>query len=346
MKKWMTTLLSLCLLLALLPCHAWAVDDSRSYDFRLTVNGAQETSASTGDTVTVSLSLVQTDAGAPGEMYAMQAELEYDDTFFEFVESSVMTASGISWQEMGRRTGGRVVYLNFLSLSGGLEWPAEAVIGSFQLKVIGEGGISVVHPVNCHVSTKDGQDSFASVDNEVRVIIDTDCIVRFISNGGSEVLDQRVPYGEKVTRPEDPTRDGYTFEAWYKNLDRTEQWDFDNDTVSSNMTLYAGWTIGGPAQGHGGGSLLWWLLGALALAALMVVLALLLGKKRVSFDSRGGTELEDISVRKGEKITPPMTPIKAGAMFAGWYKDENCTAPWNFDEDVVEKNITLYAHWR
>lgn len=58
----MTTLLSLCLLLALLPCHAWAVDDSRSYDFRLTVNGAQETSASTGDTVTVSLSLVQTDA--------------------------------------------------------------------------------------------------------------------------------------------------------------------------------------------------------------------------------------------------------------------------------------------
>lgn len=344
MKKRITALLSLCLLLALLPCRAWAVDESRSYDFRLTVNGSQQTEAETGDIVTVSLSLSQTDGGAPGEMYAMQAELEYDDTFFEFVESSVMTVSGITWQEMGRRTGGRVVYFNFLSLSGGQEWPADTMIGSFQLKVIGQAGISGVHPVNCFVSTRDGQDAFASVDNEVRVALGEECIVSFVSNGGSEVPDQQVPFGGKVQRPEDPTRDGYTFEAWYRNLDRTEPWDFDNDTVSENLTLYAGWTIGGPA--HSGGGWLWLLLGALAAAGAAAVLVLALGRKRVSFDSRGGTELDSVAVRKGEKIDPPMTPVKAGAMFAGWYTDPECTKRWDFSADAVEKSMTLYACWR
>lgn len=348
MKRWIPVLFCLCLVVTLLlPCPVLAADNSRSYNFCLTVNGANEVAVSTGDTVTVSLSLAQTDAGAPGEMYAMQAELEYDDTFFEFVESSVMTATNITWKEMGRRTGGRVVYLNFLSLSGGQEWPKESVIGSFQLKVIGQSGVSEVKPVNCLVSTQDGNDSFESVDNQVRVILDTDCTVKFLSNGGSDVPSQTVPYGEKITKPENPTREGYTFDAWYKNLDRTEQWDFEKDTVAGNMTLYAGWKLGAPEQEHknGGVSLLWLLVLPL-LALLAFLLLMLFGKKRVDFDSRGGTELESVFVRKGEKLDPPMTPVKAGAMFAGWYKDPACTERWHFEEDAVEKSMTLYARWR
>ena len=348
MKRWLTMLLCMFLLFAALPCQALAADNSRSYDFRLTVNGDKEVTASTGDIVTVSLTLAQTDSGVPGEMYAMQAELEYDDTFFEFVDGSVMTAANITWREMGRRTGGRVVYMNFLSLSGGQEWLKETVIGSFQLKVIGKSGVSAVKPVNCLVSTKDGKDSFESVDNPVRVILDTDCTVKFMTNGGSDVPDQVVPYGEKITKPEDPIREGYHLSGWYKNLDRTELWDFDNNTVTGNMTLYAGWELGDPVEGNtNGGTFPWWWLLVLPLLAVLAFLLLaLFGKKRVDFDTRGGTELESVSVRKGEKIDPPMTPTKPGAMFAGWYADPECTQRWSFEEDSVEKSMTLYARWR
>lgn len=348
MKRWLTMLLCMFLLFAALPCQALAADNSRSYDFRLTVNGDKEVTASTGDIVTVSLTLAQTDSGVPGEMYAMQAELEYDDTFFEFVDGSVMTAANITWREMGRRTGGRVVYMNFLSLSGGQEWLKETVIGSFQLKVIGKSGVSAVKPVNCLVSTKDGKDSFESVDNPVRVILDTDCTVKFMTNGGSDVPNQVVPYGEKITKPEDPIREGYHLSGWYKNLDRTELWDFDNNTVTGNMTLYAGWELGDPVEENtNGGTFPWWWLLVLPLLAVLAFLLLaLFGKKRVDFDTRGGTELESVSVRKGEKIDPPMTPTKPGAMFAGWYSDPACTQRWSFEEDSVEKNMTLYARWR
>ena len=40
--------------------------------------------------------------------------------------------------------------------------------------------------------------------------------VTFDSNGGSAVPDQGVYEGEKVTKPGDPTRGGYSFVAWYK----------------------------------------------------------------------------------------------------------------------------------
>lgn len=65
--------------------------------------------------------------------------------------------------------------------------------------------------------------------------------VTFDSNGGSAVPDQGVYEGEKVTKPGDPTRGGYTFVAWYKEEGLTTEWKFDTDTVSSNITLYAKW---------------------------------------------------------------------------------------------------------
>ncbi len=61
--------------------------------------------------------------------------------------------------------------------------------------------------------------------------------VEFDSNGGSSIDIQKVTKGEKVTKPEDPTRDGYDFVNWYLN---DKEYNFD-DKITSNTKLVAKW---------------------------------------------------------------------------------------------------------
>ncbi|MFR9656293.1 MAG: InlB B-repeat-containing protein, partial [Rikenellaceae bacterium] len=62
--------------------------------------------------------------------------------------------------------------------------------------------------------------------------------ITFDSNGATEIDPQRVEYGAKITEPEEPTLDGYTFVGWYTSSSLTTLWDFD-DPVTKDMTLYA-----------------------------------------------------------------------------------------------------------
>lgn len=66
--------------------------------------------------------------------------------------------------------------------------------------------------------------------------------VYFNSMGGSAVPTAIVASGAKVTEPDDPTKDGYTFGGWYSDLALTDAWTFATDTVTSNIMLYAKWT--------------------------------------------------------------------------------------------------------
>ena len=73
--------------------------------------------------------------------------------------------------------------------------------------------------------------------------------VTFDLNGitGTEPTAQTIEEGGKVTKPADPTDMVHTFAGWYKTKDATTgalsgPWDFDNDTVTESMTLYAKWT--------------------------------------------------------------------------------------------------------
>ena len=66
--------------------------------------------------------------------------------------------------------------------------------------------------------------------------------VRFDSCGGSAVQEQTLKPGEAVKAPSHPTREGWTFVGWYTDGGaEINMWDFLNDRVSGNMTLYAGW---------------------------------------------------------------------------------------------------------
>ena len=66
------------------------------------------------------------------------------------------------------------------------------------------------------------------------------CTVTFDSRNGSANTTQTVDPGEKIEDPGIPTRPGWTFIGWCRFQSNPDsKWDFDNDTLNSNITLYA-----------------------------------------------------------------------------------------------------------
>ena len=65
--------------------------------------------------------------------------------------------------------------------------------------------------------------------------------ITFDSKGGTDVPAQNQKYGEKLELPEPPTREGYIFTGWYTDHSCYDLWDLENDTIETDMTLYAGW---------------------------------------------------------------------------------------------------------
>ena len=68
--------------------------------------------------------------------------------------------------------------------------------------------------------------------------------VTFNTNGGSYVEGLEVTYGEKITKPDNPTNKlGYEFKYWYQN-NENQEFDFNNTTMGSDpITLYAKWEV-------------------------------------------------------------------------------------------------------
>ncbi|MDR1033208.1 MAG: InlB B-repeat-containing protein [Bifidobacteriaceae bacterium] len=142
-------------------------------------------------------------------------------------------------------------------------------------------------------------------------IIDT-YTVSFVSNDGTSVPSKTVQVGEKVAKPDDPTRLYYTFVAWYKDIDLQTEWNFATDVVTEDVILYAKWVI---------------------------------DTYTVSFDSDGGTSIAPKTVQAGEKVDKPVNPTKADYTFVAWYKDSALQTEWNFGTDIVTSDITLYAKY-
>lgn len=66
--------------------------------------------------------------------------------------------------------------------------------------------------------------------------------VTYNSNGGTVVKPETVTYGNKATKPTNPTRSGYTFAGWYTDNEKFfNKYDF-NTLVTGNIILYAKWT--------------------------------------------------------------------------------------------------------
>ena len=132
--------------------------------------------------------------------------------------------------------------------------------------------------------------------------------VKFDLNGGDgDIADQKVKEGSTIDRPDNPTREGYTFMGWqYEDSD----WNFLN-TVTSNMTLTAQWKRNE------------------------------VKKYTVTFDTADGTSIDQQTIKDGGKVSKPDDPTREGYEFKGWTLngvDYDFTAP-------VKADLVLTAVW-
>ena len=244
-KKCFVFLLTILLLVPMFGMTASAAE-TPTFRYELTVDGKDTVEVNTGDIITVTLHLYRTDADEAYTMYAMQDEIRYDSEYFELVEDSAILGSGIQSTGIAMVDNHREFYMNYVSFSGGNQWQSKTRVGSFQLKVTGESGVTTITNEDFLVSKPDGNGSYKCESNVLTVILTADCTVKFETNGGSPIDPITAIYGETIARPEDPVREGKHLVGWFKDIHLTEEWDFDTDTVKGNMTLYAKWADGDP----------------------------------------------------------------------------------------------------
>ena len=120
--------------------------------------------------------------------------------------------------------------------------------------------------------------------------------ITFDTAGGSEIAPITQDYGTNITAPANPTRKGYTFKGWDKEIPET--------MPAENMTVKAQWEI---------------------------------NQYAITFDTNGGSEIAPITQDYGTAITAPADPTREGYTFIGWDRD--------IPEIMSAENITVTAQW-
>ncbi len=64
----------------------------------------------------------------------------------------------------------------------------------------------------------------------------------------------------------------------------------------------------------------------------------------VTFDTRGGSPIPAVELKRGEKVSEPAEPSKAASFFVGWFPDPYYTKPFSFTSPITEDR-TLFARW-
>ena len=121
--------------------------------------------------------------------------------------------------------------------------------------------------------------------------------ITFDTNGGSEIAPITQDYGTEITAPDNPTRKGYTFKGWDKEIPET--------MPAENITVKAHWEI---------------------------------NQYTITFDTNGGSEIAPITQDYGTEITAPDNPTRKGYTFKGWHKE--------IPETMPAENITITARWK
>ncbi len=129
-------------------------------------------------------------------------------------------------------------------------------------------------------------------------------IVAFDSDGGTEINDQYINKYGYSRQPSNPKKESCKFDGWYLNDTR---FNFSNTQITSDITLKAKWVQ----------------------------------LYTISFDSDGGTNIQNKTVESGKTVTKPNTPSKEKYTFLGWFNGES-----EFDFSLpITSDISLKAKW-
>ncbi|WGK69955.1 InlB B-repeat-containing protein [Candidatus Haliotispira prima] len=66
----------------------------------------------------------------------------------------------------------------------------------------------------------------------------------------------------------------------------------------------------------------------------------------ITFNSQGGTEVASQTIASGNKSSKPTDPAKAGFVFGGWHKEQTLATLFNFTQETITGDLTLYAKWK
>ena len=134
--------------------------------------------------------------------------------------------------------------------------------------------------------------------------------VTFYSDPDTIYTSKIVTYPATAPNITSPTMTGYTFLGWFTDKACIYPYDITSP-VTKDTALYAKWEI---------------------------------NSYQVTFDSMGGSSLDNQQVTYNGTAATPSAPTKAGYTFDGWFTDKDCTVAYDFNAPVTD-NITLYAKW-
>lgn len=142
------------------------------------------------------------------------------------------------------------------------------------------------------------------------------CQVEFVTGTLDQIKPVKVRYNRTLSKPDLDTPPGNELLGWYKESTYINEWDFEHDKVTSDLTLYAKWKK---------------------------------TKKAVNFVTENkevGVPAQQLDYHiPGTLISEPSYRVFKWK-FNGWYLDREFTDKWDFAKDrMPDHDITLYSSW-
>lgn len=138
--------------------------------------------------------------------------------------------------------------------------------------------------------------------------------VTFIGLDGSEISNKEVGKGTTITPPTLESTEEYLFHGWSLNKDGKDLFDFSTP-ITTDTTLYSVWTN-----------------------------AEIIEKFTVTFIDTKGSEIPQIEVEKGKRVTPPTLEPIGEYTFYGWSLDKDGDNLFDFSTPITS-DTTLYSVW-